>query len=248
MTFPGRSTFQVGGVVFPLTNTSGNDLVVDADPAIYAVLQFYKYCINTYIGARWLTQATKANILDAKDQLITSPVEQLVPYSPADYLLESQFRFPMLSADRLNEKYEKKFTDATRGWYAVSYTLEVMYMLPPLTAEQMYHLGGFRTLIPRILQDRTELGWDPNYQGGVPIFKNAGLDEIQMIDARYIGMENPKNVKTFFPAIIMNFEVKERKNYVNGSDPPFTGVDGTIDISDGYQPDNYDMIDFKIDL
>jgi len=245
MSFPGNSVFQVGGVVFPLANNVGTDLIVDADPVIYNILQFSKSMITTYIGDRFLTQATKASLLDAKNQLITSPVMQLVPYSPADYLEEVQFRFPLLSADRTKEKYYKEHT---RQWFNVTYELQMLYMLPPMRPEQMYQMNAFRTLIPRILQSRMEIGHDINYHNDELVFKTMGIEEISMQDSQYVGITNPKDVKQFFPSIMMTFNVTERKNYVDGSFPDFTGIDGQVDVSDGYQPNNYDMIDFKLDL
>lgn len=245
MSFLGNSTFKVGGVVFPLTNSGSNELIVDADPVIYNILQFCKSNLVTYIGDRFLTQATKANLLDAKGNLITSPVQQLVPYSPADYLEEVQYKFPLLSADRRKEKYYKEHT---RQWFNVEYELEMLYMLPPMTADKMFHMNAFRALVPRVLQSRMELGHDPNYNNDELVYQTAGIEQISMQDSQYIGITNPKDVKQFFPSIMMTFNVTERKNYVNGSFPDLTGIDGEVDISDGYQPNNYDMIDFKLDL
>jgi hypothetical protein len=237
MTYPGFSAFKVGGVQFPLTS-DGYDLIVQADPAVYHILQFFKYCINNYLADKWLEQVIKINLQDAAGAVIGNPVEQLIPYSPADYLTEVQYRFPFLSADRIRETYIAK----TREWYEVIYILEIVYALPPLTAEQMYQMNAFRVLVPRILQDRIEVGWDPGYRSGETILKTAGIEEIKMLDSRYFGLENPANVRTFFPTIIMNFEVKERRNVITEQFPPLTDIGGII-YSDGY-----DLIDFHVDI
>lgn len=244
MTALGRGTFQVGNVIFPLTNTSGNDLIKDGDPLIYNLLQFYKSVINTYLGDRWLSAATAAGLTDAKNTLITKPIMQLVPYNPADFLEESQYKFPLLSAARTKETFKEK----TRTWYEVSCQLQILYMLPPLTASQMYQLDTFRSLVRSVLLDRLELGYDPHYNNGELVFQTAGIEQIALVKSDYIGLENPKNIKTFFPSIMLTFDVKERRNQVVNSFPDLTGIDGEVDISDGYQPDDYDMIDFYLPI
>jgi hypothetical protein len=244
MPFPGRSVFQVGGVKFPLTSTSGNDLIVDADPLIFHWLQFCKSVITTHLGNRFAQAATAANLTGADGNLITSPVKQLVPYSPADYLQEVQFKFPLLSADRFNETYKEE----TRQWYEISFQMQMLYMLPPLTAAQMYKLNSFRSNVTKVLLDRLELGWDPSYNNGELIFKTAGIEEIKFVKSDYLGLENPANVKTFFPTVMMTFDVKERKNHIDGSFPDLTSINGSTEISDGNQANNYDMIDWQVDL
>lgn len=239
----GRNTFQVGGVVFPLTTTSGHDLIVDADPLIFNLLQFFKSVITTYMGARFAIDATAADLKDAANVLITSPVKQLVPYSPAEYLQEVQYKFPLLSAARVDETYK----ETTRIWFTESMKLEVLYMLPPLRPEQAYKLDMYRSLVTKILIDRLELGYDPSYNNGELVFQTAGIEEIKFVRSDYIGLEKPAT-NTFFPSVMMTFDVKERKNQVAGSFPDLSNISGEIDISDGYQPNNYDMIDYSLDL
>ncbi len=245
-TYPRRSVFQVGGVTYPLTTTSGNDLLVDADPLIYNYLQFCKSIIRTYCGARFAQDATKANLIDVNGTLITSPVMQVVPYSPADYLQEVQFKFPLLSLDRISETY----ADKTAQWYEVSCKMQMLYILPPLTAAQQYQLSYFRKNVRDILLDRIQLGYDPHYNNNELVFKTAGIDQISMVKGDYIPIETvlKSGVKTFFPTLMITFDVKERKNQILHSFPDLTGIDGYVQISDGYQPNNYDMIDFALPL
>ena len=242
-TYPRRATFQVGGVVFPLTNPGTQDLPAYADPVIYNLLQFYRSCINTYIGTDFAAQATKVELKSPDGVLITSPVMQVVPYHPADYLQEDQFKFPLLSAGRTKGVFREK----TRQWYEKEYDLQILYMLPPLTSAQMFQLD-YRAAVSDIILDRLELGYDPAYKSGQLVWKTAGIEEIVLTNETYVGIENPKNVKTFFPTLMLDCHVKERKMYVQNSYPPFTGIDGEVDVSDGYQPNNYDLIDFKIDV
>lgn len=238
-----RRTFQVGGVVYPL-NVGSNDLIVSGDPVIYNILQFYKSILTTYIGEAFAIQATKANLLDAKDQLITLPVVQLVPYNPANFLEEVQFKFPLLSAHRRYETYK----ELTREWFEVTSELQMLWMLPPLTAQQMYHLDMFRVNVRSVILDRLELGYDPDYNDGELVFQTAGIQAIKHVSTQFLDLENPKNTKTFFPSILMTFEVKERKNQVPGSFPDLTTIDGSLKISDGYEPNDYNMIDFQLDV
>lgn len=237
-----RSTFQVGNVVYPLTITSGQDLIKDADPLIFNLLQFIKSILNTYIGDRFSLAATNANLVDAAGNLITIPIKQLVPYSPVDFLQEVQYKFPLLSAARVNETYK----ELTREWFDITCELQLLYMLPPLTAAQMYQMDSFRSSVRSVILDRLELGWDENYNSGELVFKTAGIEAIKFVKSDYIGILNPKGINTFFPSIMMTFEVKERKNYVDGSFPTFNGIDGYTLIADGYAPDNFDIADWQI--
>jgi hypothetical protein len=236
-----RSTFKVGGVTFPLVPDGYQDSIIKADPLIYNILQFFKSVIITYTGDFWTHYATKANLTGADGYIISAPIKQLITYSPVDYLQEVQYKFPLLSATRTNETYKEK----TREWYELSYQLQMLYMLPPLTAAQMYHMDSFRSLIRSVILDRLELGYDPSYHNGEQVFKTAGIDQISFVKSDYLGLDHPIKPNTFFPTIMMTFDVKERKNYVEGSFPDLTIINGSTTKSDGYAPNDFDLIDFQ---
>ena len=237
MTYPGFSTFKVGGVQFPLV-ADGYDLIVQADPAIYHILQYFKYCINYYLVDKWFEQVTKISLYGADGSIIGDPVAQLIPYSPGDYLSEVQYKFPFLSADRVRGKCVGK----TREWYEELTDIELVYAMPPMTAEQMYQMNSFRHLIVKIIQDRISNGWDPGYRSGETIFRTAGIEEIALEDFKFVGIENPVDTNTFFPTIFMVLKIKERRNYVTDSFPPLTEIDGYISSN------TYDLIDFQLNL
>jgi len=255
MSFLGRNTFKFAGVTFPLPTSTGNPLVLDADPSITFILLFLAAVINKYQGARWLEAATGANLNDAAGNLITQPVVQTVPYSPADYLQDEQFHFPLLSLDRISFTAEEK----TREYYQITTKLQLLYMLPPMDPGQMVQINSFRNAVQATILDRLMLGFDPSFMSNVSdgvLYQIAGYEALSVVGGNWIGIQNPntntsanlKKINTFFPTLMMELELRERQNPISGQFPPLQFVDGYVSSGDGYAPNNFNLDLFHLNL
>jgi len=142
--------FNVGNVVFPLTSTSGNSLLQDADPLLYYALSYWSTMIGTYDGARLVAAFTAAGVSTASGT-ITSAVMAAYPYDVGPYMQDTQVVFPCLTA------FRKETTTKwiTTGFEDDATTLGVQYVLPPLTAAQAELILPILSAVWKTLRART---------------------------------------------------------------------------------------------
>ncbi len=238
-----RNTFKFGNVVYPLATGTGNDLILDADPAITWILKFLETVINKYCGAAWTERVAAANLTNAAGALIASPVVQLVPFHPADYFQDEQFKFPLLSLDRVSGEYK----EIANRLFEAQTTMELLFILPPLSPEQMYQIAPFRKMVRDTILDRLMLEFDPSFMNGAILYEIAGFDMLNLLSENWLKLENPKTNQVY-ETYMMRFTLRELKGNVAGAFPNLTAVDGQVDVSDGYQPNNFDLINFKLNL
>ena len=116
-------TFQYGGVSYPLTSSTANSLLRDADPSLYFALDYFASVISTHVGTRLIAESA------GFPSPITKAVMQVAPMDPAPYLLQQQFQFPLLVAYRVKDSYGRR----TVTWQEDVGEWQVAYILPPLT-------------------------------------------------------------------------------------------------------------------
>ena len=235
--------FQVGGVVQPLSTSSTNSLLRDADPALFYALDFWTYVINTYPGPRLVAAAAAAGFS------WPAAVLQAYPYEPLAEYLENQIAFPALFAYRKDLRTE---------WHSVGYehditTLELYYVLPPLDAAASERLLPIFNAVSQALRRKTTDAWDPGYTppGGVAgqQFDSAAFGGVEEIGfGEYLG--NTRNVSRmgavgylenagglYFPCLHMTGYVVERDTYnpTSGGPSKFAGADitGNLKADDG---------------
>lgn len=232
--------FKVGGINSPLTASTANSLLQDADPVIYYMLQYFAGVINLHMGARWNAEVAAAG----RSDLNNLTVGHKLPYDPIPYLQENQYKLPLLAAFRKNEVY----AELTYSWYNITSTLNILWIMPPLSAGQMERLAPFRSHVARTLMDRTEQGLDTNYNSGQNVWAASGLSKIRAVNCSFGNI--PTDTNQFYPTILMEFELTERRmpatepgnNFEN-----FTGWDGyVVAASDGYVSGTSG--DFEVDV
>lgn len=230
--------FKAGGVLSPLTSSTSNQLLKDADPVLYYILQYYKGVISLHMGARWNAEATAAG----RSDLSNLTVVHTAHFDPIPYLQENQFKFPLLAVYRKNEKYEWW----TTTWYRITSTVQIVWIMPPMSTGQMERMNPFREHVARTLVDRTLQGFDTNYNSGEQPWKESGLDKIGIKSATFGNI--PTDTNLVYPTILMECELVERRmptpepglNLVN-----LDGIDGyVISTSD---PAVVDLDDFEVD-
>jgi hypothetical protein len=241
--------FQVGGVVHPLSTSSANSLLQDADPVLFYALDFWAYVINTYEGPRLLQALTAAGITAPQGRPITSAVMATYPYEPLPEYLEHQMRLPFLAAYRTDVQTEWE----TVGWEVDSTALEVLYCLPPLDAAGAERILPILNAIKQALRRKTTDAWDPGYTppGGVlgDQFDSAPYANVEEIgfgeDRRRTGgllrmgqhgwLQGVGDLH--FPTLRLRAYVRERDAYnpTQGGPSKFAGADitGNVLADDG---------------
>ena len=230
--------FKAGGTLSPLASSLSNSLLKDADPVIYYLLQYYAGVINLHMGARWNAEAAAAG----RSDLANLTTGHKVPFDPIPYLQENQFKFPLLAAYRKNERYEW----FTTTWYRITSTVEILWIMPPMSTGQMERMSAFRAHVARTLVDRTAMGFDTNFNSGEQVWHEAGLDKIGIKAANFGNI--PTDTGLVFPTILLECELVERRmpapepgsNYVN-----LTGIDGYISSASDVAV--IDPLDFEVD-
>jgi hypothetical protein len=239
--------FQVGAVVQPLTTTSGNTLLRDADPSLFYALDFWQYVINTYPGPRLLQAATAARA-SGINVPIASAVAQVYPYEPSSEFLENQIQFPALFAYRTRAHSEQW----TAAFDHDVVEVQVVYVLPPLDAAGYERILPIFPAVAQALRYKTMEAWDPGYTppGGTlgaqfdePAFAN--LQEIGFsgaINRRVVSTPTefyrighlPGTGNIWFPALLLSAYWIEKDDWAPtiGGPSKFVGADITGNVKD----------------
>lgn len=218
--------FTVGGVSSPLEASTANSLLKDADPVLYHLLDYYQGVISLHMGARWNAEVTLAG----REDLIDLAVAETVPFDPAPYMQENQYKLPLLAVFRENETYEWK----TTSWYHVTSKLNILWIMPPLSAGQAERMNAFRSHVAKTMLDRTLMGFDTNYNSGEQPWVEAGLESIGIKSTNYGSFPDP-HTDLFLPTIWMEATLVERRmpdKDPRGNFGPLEGVETSYSVDE----------------
>lgn len=223
---PDYSGFQVGETQFPLTSALTNSLLADADPALYQLAEFLKYCLNTYVGARLLAAASAAGVTLPAG----SACKTYYPYEPTPQFLEEQLQLPALFVFRTRGATEQWTSGHEHDLWGVS----VVYLLPPLDAAGSEALVPILRAVYSTIRRKVTDSWDPGYTppggtAGQQWTQLASVEEVGFgppADKRVVSVETgyeighlPGTGDLWFPALMMRGFLTER-------DEAFTQVGG----------------------
>ncbi len=226
MAFMEDGYFTVGGIASPLAASTTRSLLQDADPVLYNILDFYEGVINLHMKARWNAEVALAGRADLTDLCVADKV----PFDPTPYMQETQYKLPLLAVFRENEKYEWK----TSGWYHITSKLNILWIMPPLSAGQAERMNAFRAHVTRTILDRTLMGFDSNYNDGYQPWRESGLEKISILKTDFGSFPDP-HTDLFLPTVWIEAELVERRMPdANPSQnfPGLTGVDDSVDLVD----------------
>lgn len=226
-------TFKHGGVTFPLG--AGSDLLKDADPALYGLLDFFVAMLDRHIGTRFASVAVAAALKDQAGNVVASPVAGTLPYEPAPFLTGYQLQFPVLAAYRTEDdlSLEKTVQLSTRS----TSRMQVDYILPPMDAAQAEAMWPFLKAVVSVLHNRLEQGFDPSYtppfdgaSAGDSIWQYTGIEETKMLRARY-GAYQPTD-GLFFPSVSIELAITELVGTPTDGFDDMTDVLTHLDLDD----------------
>lgn len=215
--------FQFGGVQYPLTASTTNSLVRDADPALYWSLLYWTSVLTTHLQDRLLAEVTGGLAP------ITAAVKTAIHYDPGPYLLDHpENLFPLLAAYRKTAR----FADRTVTWEHEVAEWEVAYVFPCLNWQAAKKLTPFLHAVGQVLVNRTSQGFDPGYSSGTQVFGylKAYVEEIGFTGSRYGTFQDGNGL--VYPAWFGTCQVKERVVPRAGDLEAFEGVDAHIDVRD----------------
>ena len=217
------STFNYGGLAFPLTSSTSNSLLKDADPAIYYALDFLASMLTHHIGARLVIEAAACGASD-----ITAAVASQVPFDAAQVMTTQQLKFPILSVFRISDRWSRK----TAAWSHEEGRWGVQYVLPPLRNDQLERLVPILHAAAIVIHNRTEQGWDPSYQSGALVWRDlAKVERVGVTQGSFGAFEHTDNL--VMPAWMGELTCTEREM----PEGDFEALGGTTNAIDLAQPD-----------
>lgn len=238
MPAPEYGTFKIGNTQYPLTASTSNSLLKDADVPLYYLLDFFGNELNFYAGDRWTAEMARAKLTMPKI------VGMKFPNNPFPYLQDTGIKFPLLAVYRV----EGKFTEKSISFARTTSNIEIAWVLPPLSMSQMEIAGPFLNSVKDILYNRSEYGFDPNYQHSFNYGEAAGFDWIQMTD--YTRMMIPHTTTNLpMEALVMKLSMRERDN--KGIDNQFetlTGIDTEMDLVNDPNDNPPEILDNFVDM
>lgn len=231
--------FKLGGAQYPLTASTANSLLRDADPSIYFALDFLGAMLVTHLGARFAAQVAK---IGAGKLFPAGIVAHKVSYDPASYLSQEQVRFPLLAVYRIEDTYDELTTQYRRE----SGKIGIAYVLSPMTPGQADALNPILKAVASVVQMRIEQGMDPTYAppGGAlgdRVWAAGGLMEIKLDSSKWLDYPGEGNMH--FPCWMGTASVLERSDWVPADYLPFAGADVHIDLVD---PPDATVTDFIV--
>jgi hypothetical protein len=220
---------------YPPQPTSSNNELYDLDIVTYRLLAYYQGVLQANFISRWqaVTQAlqlTSANVNYLVDGYV---VPQAIAYPVTSTLLSTDYKFPLLSCYRKDEKW----TQQSIQWINVESNYLITLVMPPLTNPQLARLYHFLAAFSKCILKSTFFQSDPLYNNGELVFAEADSSFILAKGAEY-GSLLGQDGKTYFPSLQVHVTVAERTNFVSSNYSEFTGFDITDSLIDGYQPGN----------
>ncbi len=211
-------TFAYGAAVFPLTPSTNNPLLRDADPALSRALGFFVWGIENYVGARLLTQAALHGLN------LPSSVGLTLGTEPSPFLYADQFKFPIFALYRKRDTW----TERTIAFDASLSIWEFAYVLPPLTPMQQSALNPILRGVSAVVRRLSSQGRDPAYLDGAPVWSDS-IERIRASECVYGGYEKIDANGQYYRAVTGTLSVVERELVVDGAFDPLGGTDVSIE-------------------
>ena len=227
--------FAYGGTSYPLTASTTNTLLRDADPALYYAIDYFQSVLTTHLNARVVAEVARSPAITT----ITAAVSEWTPMDPGPYLNEQQFRFPLLAVYRMRDDYQER----TATWVDRKSEWGLQYILPPVAASQYERMFPLLKAVSDVLHNRIESMMDPSYSSGLAVWAAAGIGKIELIRAIYGRYEAGGNM--YFPALNASLAVTERVVPATADLETLAGIDADIDQTGPEQAFVADVADIQ---
>ncbi len=236
--------FKHGSATFPLTTAGSNSLLRDADPFVFYALEYFASVLNTHLNTRFVAEAVTAGMTR-----ITATVAETLPYHPGDYLTQSHVKFPLLGLYRT----ETKFDYAGARKRSID-QLELVYVLPPVTAGEHERLYPILKAVASVIDNRCEQGFDPSYTPTTPTgtagervwtSTRAGAERVDVLSVNYKGGFSV-SPDVFMPAVVITLAATQGYDIVATELGAFEGTNVHLDHHDeATETTELDFIQFR---
>ena len=234
--------FGFGKTQYPLTASTAKSLLEDADPAIFWLLDFLSAMLTKHMGARWTAESAAAGLakLDGNPSVL---VGSKVSHDPLPWLPAFQYDFPILGAFRVAAvRKQEDVAPATHDGQPLYSTAHVLFMLPPLTADQANKLLPILHAVQVVAKEKVFVGADPDWQSGALLTEKMGVTSVMFADAEFgtlrgraQGDQRRENdAKAFYPSAMLRFQIAENRLASTApiANVPFTGADVGVSVKD----------------
>lgn len=220
----GLSKWKHGGVEYPLTSSTSESLLKDADPAIYYALDLFETVINEYVGARLLAQAA------IEDLNFPSAVERTLHYEPSPFLQAHDMVFPILALYRSEDAWDQHTVSFEKDASVWSWC----YILPPLTPRQIEQLNPILRSVAVVISTFAMQSFDPSWQEGKTLRDLSGIQKMVAGPVRYLDIEMVDGgMDKWWRAVSGKILVQERSALVPEALDLFEGAGVTLDMDPG---------------
>ncbi len=217
---PTVSLWKHGGVTYPVTDSTTNTLLRDADPAIHYACELFASALNTYVGPRLLAQAA------LEDINFPSAVEKVLHFEPTPFLLSDQMVFPLFCLYRSEETWVELNAAALRS----ASVWEWAYVLPPFTPRQIEQLSPILRSVGVVISTVANQSCDPAYENGKTLRELSGIQKMQAQSVKYGGFEAVDGqLDKWWRAVTGRLLVMERDELADGALKAYEGATVNID-------------------
>lgn len=211
-----------GGVTYPLTESTENSLLRDADPALYFAIDFFTHVLNTYVGPRLIAEAHPLGLR------FPSAVEKTLHYEPTPFLLSDRLVFPLFCLYRSEEAWVEHTVAHDRS----TSVWEWAYVLAPMTPTQIDKLHPILRSVAAVISAFAQQSFDPEYEDGATLRDLTGIMKMSAGPVRYGHFEEATGeVGRWWRALTGRLVVQERNHIVPEAFEKFEGVNADIDLA-----------------
>lgn len=227
------ASFQLGAVQYPVIASPFVGARERLDPPLHAALSYYVAMLNKHLGPYFDALVTAIG----KPELVGKVVAEHVGIDPLPYMTATAYKFPLLAVYRTEEEINER----TVSWYQAQGKWTCLYILPTLDAAQAASLVHVLKAVRAIIVDRTEQGYDPDYESGKEVWRDAGISKIGVASVKYGGVPQ-LDTNLRFPAIEITIAVDEREEKKPGL-LTMEGLDAVVCQATGNPDDDLSVAD-----
>lgn len=218
---PLEKIFGHGAVSYPLTDSTANSLLQDADPAIHYAIELFEFALNTFVKPRLLAQAV------LEDLNFPSAVEKSIHFEPTPFLLSDQLVFPLFCLYRTEDGWDEH----TIAFHKDASTWEWAWILPPLTLHQVEKLDPIRRAVAVTISTFANQSFDPRFEEGKTLRELSGIQKMRAGKVRYGAFEQIDVQEKWWRAVTGQLFVLERDYLPDDAFGFFTGGNTDIDLT-----------------
>lgn len=216
----GLEHYQYAGAVVPPTapSTAGS-LLSACDPTLEGLLGAFKDILNTKLGTAWAAAASGFSSAVVVDTYHYDPIPQQA--------LET-WQWPALAMWRAGGKLSER----TLEYDVDDVDLECVYVLPPLTNDQISRLSPILLSVVRTLRGFVEHKGDSSYDSGSNFLEDLDIDSLTLVEYS-MGEAFPGfNTSMKHPGVRMKFLLREREMFNETDIDDLSALPTQIDVED----------------